>query len=333
MRGELNFMRGQNKVLKEIYDTERKQIEQLFQQRERQQLLLEKLLVKERPAHQAGTVQRPVHAVQPLRRVQRRTEATPPSTARALRESPVGTPVEEEDTQACAGCGVKASAPWGFFAAGKRWHAKCFTCADCGKQLGHKVPYCVEGTRAYHPACWRRSCLPVCNPAGDPSADAVAEAVAAVVNEARDGRSPAENAAGLHVDAIAFEVASKHLRGLVRDALGCLEKQGRVCAASGKDCFAAAPAQAVSGEHERSAAAVLRTIVTLEKKMIEKKELDRRGHSLSKVHLELKGKLTVEQIRGGLNLLLAEEKIFFFEHGAGARPDTFKAYEKYLKYC
>ena len=71
-------MRGQNKVLKEMYDTERKQIEQLFQQRERQQLLLEKLLVKERPAHQAGTVQRPVHAVQPLRRVQRRTEATPP---------------------------------------------------------------------------------------------------------------------------------------------------------------------------------------------------------------------------------------------------------------
>ena len=88
MRGELNFMRGQNKVLKEMYDTERKQIEQLFQQRERQQLLLEKLLVKERPAHQAGTVQRPVHAVQPLRRVRRRTEATPPSTARALRMSP-----------------------------------------------------------------------------------------------------------------------------------------------------------------------------------------------------------------------------------------------------
>ena len=68
------------------------------------------------------------------------------------------------------------------------------------------------------------------------------------------------------------------------------------------------------------------------KRLREKKEWDRRGHSLSEVHLELKGKFTVEQIRGGLNLLLAEEKIFF-EHGAGARPDTFKAYEKYLKYC
>ena len=158
---------------------------------------------------------------------------------------------------------------------GKRWCAKCFTCADCGTPLKDYIPFCVEGTKAFHPACWRRSCLPVCNPAGDPPADAVAEAVAAVVNEARDGRSPAENAAGLHVDAIAFEVASKHLRGLVRDALGCLEKQGRVCAASGKDCFAAAPAQAVSGEHERSAAVVLRTIETLEKKSREGRRRER----------------------------------------------------------
>ena len=77
-------------------------------------------------------------------------------------------PAEEYDPLACAGCGVKAYGPWGAFAMGKRWCAKCFTCADCGKPLKDYIPFCVEGTSAYHPACWRRSCLPRVQPGRRP---------------------------------------------------------------------------------------------------------------------------------------------------------------------